>query len=155
MINISKKIIIFASIIFVVFIMVKYFIPEVVFERLFKFDTYSSGSGRDVLWSTAIDLFKEKPFLGWGWGGTPPTQHNTYLNMLTEIGIVGTMMFLVSIGWICFRSIYSKRPLAIVIIIAGLAPSFFIEAINKRFFWNAIILAAMLILSASDASKKT
>lgn len=155
LINICKKVIIFAAVVLIIFMAVRYFIPEVIYKRLFEFTTYTSGSGRDVLWSTAIDLFKEKPFWGWGWGGTPPTQHNTYLNMLTEIGIFGTMLFLVSIGWICLRSIYSKMPLAIVIIIAGLAPSFFIEAINKRFLWNAIILAAMLILSVTDASEKT
>lgn|GEM_PF-773535 len=54
-------------------------------------------SGRSHLYSVAIELFKEKPILGWGLGSFAGFQdmgtHNVYLQLLCETGIIGALVF--------------------------------------------------------------
>lgn len=120
-------------------------------ERIFDFDSYSSGSSRDVIWGNIIDLIKNNFLFGAGWGayygynGSYHATHNTYLSILSDGGIVGLFLFCVPIIRIIYKGIKGKYLLPILILITGLAPSFFIDAINKRFFWNAIIVSIMLI----------
>ena len=130
------------------------YLPQEVFERLFSFDTYAGGSNRDVLWATSINAFYEQPLFGWGWGGFNTENagldvgfHNTYLTMLCDIGIIGTALFIIPIISIFYRAVKRKNALAVLLLIACIIPSFFIDAINKRFFWNGIILPLMLLNS--------
>jgi exopolysaccharide production protein ExoQ len=70
-------------------------------------------TGRTIMWSFVIDNIYEKPLLGWGYpavfwsGGNPaaaqiaqvmnwtsPNAHNGLLELLLDIGIVGTSLFL-------------------------------------------------------------
>lgn len=54
-------------------------------------------SGRLVLFSYAFDLFKQKPILGWGSGAFSNLfemgNHNVYLQLLSENGLVGFAIF--------------------------------------------------------------
>lgn len=131
----------------IIYIISVQFIPGESLARLLSFEQYGYGSGRDELWSAAITLFLEKPFFGWGWGGYEAGIHNTYLSMLCDIGLIGTMLFLIPLIIICMRALKAGVPIAIIILVSGLAPSFFLDAINKRFFWNAIVLAIMVLNS--------
>lgn len=65
-------------------------------------------SGRIVLWSLAISLFKSSPLLGIGWGNYAnfapvingedvAEAHNNYLQVLCESGIVGFILIIVPI----------------------------------------------------------
>ncbi|MGE7689366.1 O-antigen ligase family protein [Lysinibacillus sp. NPDC097214] len=146
-VDIMKKIILIVMIIVSLFIVLKQFLPVSIFDRLFSFDSYKGGSGREDLWTTAATLIEKKPFFGWGWGGYESGLHNTYLTMLCDVGIVGFSLFLLALFSICIRSIKFRMPLGIILLVTGLGPSFFIDAINKRFFWNALILAIMLLNS--------
>ena len=92
------------------------FIPEmgVVFSRFIGQDDITNGRMR--LYSLAISLFKEKPILGIGWGGFQYEAfglfgandvsiiyidtHNTFLQLLSETGLIGLSIFL-------FFSIYT------------------------------------------------
>lgn len=74
----------------------------------FNFESSSSGSITDRLrlWTSTIDMIKEKPLLGWGlnnysrihyrFAGTMDSwyTHNCYLQMASEIGIPGLLAFL-------------------------------------------------------------
>jgi len=77
----------------------------------------SSGSGRAYLWSAALVAFSEHPVLGLGFGAFPSQAndllrrtpgvnfrqyalrpqgqpvHNTYLESLTELGVIGAVLF--------------------------------------------------------------
>ena len=90
------------------------YIANMVFPSLFAvFERFSDSdnilTNRDYLWKYAIDMFKEKPFFGHGWGYYPNNlslrigtvsvsemnAHNIYLQLLAETGIVGTLCFLI------------------------------------------------------------
>lgn len=64
-------------------------------------DFYALTSGRTNLWDTALSLYKGNETFGIGWNqylhirGMLP--HNTYLQVLCELGIVGLVLFLVSL----------------------------------------------------------
>jgi O-antigen ligase len=74
------------------------------------------GTGRSDLWAVALDVFRAHPLLGIGAGNfpliepsyafhnrnlprfdlvvdTPKVVHNTYLNVLVELGVVGFILF--------------------------------------------------------------
>lgn len=142
-----KKLIYFILLLSITYLILKLCLPEASFERLFDFSSYEGGSERSTLWYEALYLIKQKPLLGWGWGGYKSGIHNTYLSMICDVGIIGFMIFIYFIGLIVFKAYKSRCILSIIILATGLLPSFFIEAINKRFFWNGIILSIILINS--------
>lgn len=147
--NASFKItLLFATpiIIFISYYLAKMYLPKEIFYRLFTFSTYEGGSTRTDLWNVARDLIKENLnfFFGAGWGayygyqGIDGTLHNTFISMLCDVGVFGSLIFWQPIVSTCKKMINSQNSLPVMLIIAGLVPSFFIEAINKRFFWNSI-----------------
>lgn len=146
LISLIKKLIIIISIMFLLYYVISNFLPIETYERLFSFDAYSSGSGRDDLWGLGIKMIIQKPILGWGWGGNPVQgSHNTFITMALEIGIVGLIIFLAFIAIILKRVIVENgNNIAIIMLLSSIIPAFFIDAINKRFFWNGIIIALMV-----------
>lgn len=81
-------------------------------ERINKTDI---SSGRVGLWLIAIDLFKNNPIFGIGWGNYSfhvPTDiqiafdihnaHNCFLQVLCETGIIGFILFYGLIGFILY-----------------------------------------------------
>ncbi len=87
------------------------FLPQlqVLIGRLFDSEDWSTLGGRTELYELAISMFKEHPLLGMGWnayklesektiGRVYSSQyarmqaHNIYLQLLSEIGIVGTIV---------------------------------------------------------------
>jgi len=83
--------------------------------------TFETGetAGRNTIYSNALDMFLEKPILGWG----PVTHraelgsrlglpfrdtHNLYLYILTETGILGGIPFFIGL-WLCLQSAWKAR----------------------------------------------
>ena len=124
------------------------FLPDDIFARLFTFSSYEGGSERDVIWANGWKLFSSdlNCFFGAGWGayygfnGIYQAMHNTFLAMLCDVGIIGFIIFFTPIMWACVKLIKRGNLLPFLLIICGFILSFFIEAINKRFFWNVIFL---------------
>ena len=122
------------------------FLPADITERLLNFTDYVGGSNRERLWSHGLQMLNDPITLlfGAGWGsykadGGFTSLHNTFLSILCDTGILGFCLLFVPIGWILIKLLKAKHPLPISLFIAGIAPAFFIEAINKRFFWSAIL----------------
>ena len=95
---------------------------------------------------------RNSPIVGGGWGGyklagfgSSSAIHNTFLTSLCDCGIIGTILLLAPIGGLMFEAVKRKNNFVLFLLICGLVPSFFIDAINKRFFWNAIVISIMLI----------
>ena len=86
-----------------------------------------------------------------GWGGyvlegyNEGGVHNTFITSLCDGGAIGTVLLVVPIMCIVVQSIRKKEILAIIILADGIFFSFTLDAINKRFFWNAIYIAIMLL----------
>lgn len=127
---------------------VKAYLPQNTFDRLFEFDTYEGGSERDILWKNALELYKKglNPIFGAGWGayfgynGIYKSVHNTYLGMLCDVGILGFLLFFIPIINAVWQLWKKRAILPICFFVTVAVPAFFIESINKRYFWNPVIL---------------
>ena len=130
------------------YFIVKEYLPQNTFDRLFEFDTYEGGSNRDLLWENALELYKKdlNPIFGAGWGacfgynGVYKGVHNTYLGMLCDVGIIGFLLFFIPILNAIWQLWKKREILPICFFVTAAVPAFFIEAINKRYFWNPVIL---------------
>lgn len=131
----------------VYYITVQY-LPEASLDRLFDFSKYGDGSDRGALWGIIWDKVTEDPLamlIGTGWGSAykyldGKAVHNTFLTFLSDTGIVGLLLFVIPILIATVRLMKQKRLTPVLLLIAQMVPAFFIDAINKRFFWNAIII---------------
>lgn len=140
------------------FVIIRY-LPEASFARLFGFEDYVGGSRRDIIWGIAWNLWTEHPLtmlVGAGWGtayvylqGT--AVHNTFLSMLCDVGLFGTSLFLVPTAYAAVKLMKKGVIAPVMLLAAQMIPAFFIDAINKRFFWNAVII---LLLHYYMQSKK-
>ncbi len=145
--NIVKYFFILFGIAMIVMVGIKY-LPEDNINRLFMFEQYRDGSGRGELLNYALDLIRKRPLIGWGWGGYYYPEmglHNTFLAIMCDSGVIGLLLFIIPIISICIQAVKTGNIIIIVVITCGLFPSLFIDAINKRFFWNSIIFSIMII----------
>lgn len=146
-----KKLIFIAIAGAAVYYLVSRFLPVASLDRLLAFDEYRAGSGRTESWLGVLKLFAQRPILGWGWGGCDfksvgyaSSAHNTFLTLLCEGGIVGFSLFMFPIIQLFVLAIRTRNVMVIILLVCGLFPSFMIDAINKRFLWNAIFVAILL-----------
>lgn len=157
-----KLILIIAFLCGVLYFLASRFLPEDIFARLFTFSSYEGGSERDIIWENGWKLFTSDLnfLLGAGWGAyygyneIYTVMHNTFLSMLCDVGIIGFIVFFAPIVRTSLQLIKKETILPVLLIICGFVPSFFIEAINKRFFWNAIIFMFMYVISNNQAKKE-
>lgn len=108
--------------VFVILISWQFLLPESVVDRISMTQDSSgqiegSAAHRVVLWEYAVDLFKENPVIGVGFRGfginMPEGElkdtHNYYMLMLCEQGIIGFLLFLLTLikswhsGWMLYR----------------------------------------------------
>ena len=83
----------------------------VVFERFQEVSASATDAdathGRSYLWERAYELWLSSPMIGHGWGTyryywegridvATTTAHNVFLNLLSEVGIVGLFIFLIA-----------------------------------------------------------
>lgn len=150
-----QKLLIIAAVAVTTFIIVQKFLPQANIDRLLIWSDYAGGSGRDIRWQRAIELFLQRPIFGWGWGGYDTgvgAIHNTFLTSLCDVGLFGTLLFIVPIIMIANKSLRQRNLLAFLVLMTGVFPSLTIDAINKRFFWNAIVFSAMIVIYQHDKS---
>ena len=130
----------------------QHYLPTDIYIRLFETSTYEGGSERTDIWGNAIELMASNSlfyFFGAGWGsyygfnGYHVVMHNTFLSMFCDAGIIGLLLFYSPIVK-ATRYLYKEKCiLPLLLLVAGFVPSFFLEAINKRFFWNAVMFLLM------------
>lgn len=141
------------------FLLALRFLPDNTFDRIFRFSSYIGGSGRSMLWENALEIFFHNPFFGGGWGsywgynGVYSAVHNTFISTLTDGGLIGFSLLFVPVFAIILKSFKRGNLLSLLILLSGVLPSLFLDAINKRFFWNALIIGFMLILNYNHKKK--
>ena len=141
-----------------------------------------SGTGREDLWKVAYSMWKDHPLAGIGTGNfelvepkyalrninlprvdlvveNPKVAHNTYLHVLTELGIVGILAFggmivgAIAVAWRSIRELSRRRELRLEILARGvligtigmLAAFVFITAQYEKQLW--LLLGTCLALS--------
>lgn len=149
MANIIKKFLIIAIVGLASFYIILRFIPAASLTRVIAFEEYQGGTGRMEKWRLAFDLIKARPILGQGWGGYVIQDnraiHNTFLTLWCDTGIIGLIVFISPIITIFVKAIREKALLANLVLLAGVFPAITVDSINKRYFWNAIIVALMML----------
>ena len=113
------------------------------------FNNADNGSGRLDIWQLGLNLYKNNIFFGLGWGGfggmTGRGVHNQYLRILIETGPIALMFFLGANIGIIKKLFKSKSSLGISIMISMLTVIFFLDAFQKKYMWNPIVLSLMFI----------
>lgn len=99
-----------------------YLYVPAVSEMMSRFTTVEEDStmqSRFVLWELALEMFAERPVFGWGWRAYPyrynevlfaasgradryavMPAHNVYIELLSELGIVGLAIYLAIAVWL-------------------------------------------------------
>lgn len=84
---------------------------------------WEGTSGRDVVYKSVLNIFKENPILGVGFFNYPQP-HNLFLEVLVSVGVVGftIILFLITCILIKFSKVISKDFKNIVILVIFLYP---------------------------------
>lgn len=158
--KIRKTVVVILAIVVVVFVLRRY-IPEDIVDRLIGIDSYAGGSERTNIWNNGWRLLSEDLNLvfGAGWGcyfgynGFNSAMHNTYIAMLCDVGIIGSLIFFIPIVCKLKLMMKGKEYLPVMLVLAGFCPSIFLDAINKRFFWNVVMFLFIYSMSLHKYSK--
>ncbi len=110
---------------FILFLIMNYFDTVPFFSRIVgTIDGLIAGddvtSGRTVLYDRAWELFRENPIFGIGWDqflvvtsgqllARDLTVHNVYLQILTEMGIVGFVIIIIPFAYVYFKTIRTLK----------------------------------------------
>lgn len=90
-----------------------------------------SVGGRVIVNNAMLEMCKERPFFGWGYnrsryyvsqykapvgeisvrGRWNITSHNTYLTIMTELGVFALLIYLFPLGWWLLKSLQARRRL--------------------------------------------
>jgi len=168
----KKKFLIFVS--FALFFLIFIIFASPVLSRFISSFSMSEGSslGRIQIWQQAFSTFLEKPILGVGLGNypkvadplsayrSPITSHNLYLDIATETGIFGLVIWL----FLIFGSFYqlarsikdnrtvqddkTKERISLKIGLAGSLGYFAVHSLFETSIFNPAILAALMIVFA-------
>lgn len=113
-------------------------------------------AGRDIIFAEAIGMILERPLFGWGpinhyWELGPRTgdetkdEHNVYLWILAEVGLVGAIPFFVGL-WLCCSAAWRARHgsqaiLPLVMLLFLLALSMKGTLHKSKYFWVVLSFA--------------
>ncbi|MBT8399517.1 MAG: O-antigen ligase family protein [Rhodothermia bacterium] len=91
-------------------------------EILARFGRSMTLSGRTILWAAVADLIRERPMLGFGFGGFwsdnlgfyssnlwADSAHNAYLEWWVNLGLGGLLLFIMSLGLNLRRALILAR----------------------------------------------
>lgn len=143
--NKVKIIIITVLLLFVIYLLMPVFLSDSVYDRIMgRGDlAFMDSTGREERWSMALNEWLNGSILfGLGLGSIPA--HSTFVTMLVALGVVGYTFFLIFIIGTVIKIIRQGNVLALLLFVSPMLQSFFIDAQNKRFFWNGIIFPYLL-----------
>lgn len=107
----------------------------------------ASGNGRLILWENAIEAWKSSPLLGQGLGGMyrlhGKATHNTYLELLSETGLVGMLLFL-SFLIRMLRRVFHCNKVLFCALIGMLVHIAFLDSIDNRCVWILLCWIALM-----------
>ncbi len=136
-----------------------------------------AGSGRGYEWQKAWQIFLSAPWFGHGWGSYPlygfltnvyPTtfrpyetdvlfthSHNSFLNLLAEMGIVGTALVLLGMLW-AIRGCFQRANAPVGVFILALMSVSLVHSTLEYPLWYIYFLSIFaLFIGFAPASAKT
>lgn len=132
-------------ILFAIYMLMPVFLSDSVYDRIMGKGelAFMDSTGREDRWSTALNEWLNSNILfGLGLGSVPA--HSTFVTMLVALGVVGYTFFLFFLFGAVIKIIRQGNILALLLFVSPMLQSFFIDAQNKRFFWNGIIFPYLL-----------
>ena len=114
----------------------------------------SDGTGRYGLWECAVNAFKNsttfRQVFGYGSGSIrsvtylfPFTRHNVlhnvFLENILEIGVIGTISYLIHIGSFWTSAVQKKNSFCIAILVGMLVMSFSTSIYTFKPYWNIML----------------
>jgi O-antigen ligase len=115
------------------------------------------GSDRLLIWDMAFTQFSHTPLFGMGIGSfqgvTKMGVHNQFIIVLVESGIIGVVLFLIPLIVLFKKTMKNKISLLPAILIGTFIVIFFLDAYNKKFFWNAIMISVIILRMAENSKK--
>lgn len=126
-------------------------------------------AGRQSISTEALDMILEKPLFGWGPGDFPSElgfrtgrifqvrdAHNMYLHLLLEVGLAGTLPFLIGL-WLCGVRAWKGRigdfgSMPLAVLTALCVSSLGLTLISQKPTWFVIVCA---ITASTHLMKKT
>ena len=134
------------------------------YSKAFKFEQFSTLTGRDVLWSAAIDTFKKNPFFGGGEQNISlyihefkklPWDLHSYHSVVFDIigisgaaGIIGLLFYLLAIT-VMVKSV-KNFGLFILLYMPALLNTYYLFAPNAVGFFSTV--AFLLLVEHNRAS---
>ncbi len=113
----------------------------------------ASDNGRLHLWNQAFASWQERPLLGNGLQGMyriyGKATHNTFLQVLSETGIVGFILYLAFIVGMIIKS-YKNSKVYFCLVLGMLVQMTFLDALDNRCVWA--VLCWMILLSLKKGS---
>ena len=146
----------------VFFILLLVAIPFLSPEQLARMNPDNAADGsntlRLALWFTCWDIFMSSPILGRGGDamialgmqyGAPLNliAHNTYLTLLADYGLIGITLFMVPFFMIVSKTVEKRYFVLVAILISTMICGVFISAEHSAFWWQNLIMAAILLRS--------
>ncbi|MBF6652508.1 hypothetical protein C3B47_06320 [Flavobacterium columnare] len=116
---------------------------------------------RFTLWMNGVQAFLDSPLVGFGPGSFSgdfhPFEwtecHNTFIDLLTNVGIIGVFIYLVLILRITVKLYFKMNYLPILILISLIIFSFFHNVLRHPTFW--MLLLTVYYISSFDFKNKT
>jgi len=112
-----------------------------------------SDNGRFELWSRAIEAWKQSPILGKGLLGMynlyGKATHNTYMEILSETGIIGAMLMLLFCFFLAIKAFRYDKSIFIAFL-GMLLQIAFLDALDNRVVWIMFCWIAMLSVKREE-----
>lgn len=128
------------------------FIPLETLYRVFGIGDlkFMDGTGRIEGWIEDFSKWDNWAVVIFGMGFGSNTAHSTLITFLLEFGILGFSLFIIPVIALFLSHFKAKNSLAIAILIGGMIQAFLCPATNMRFFWNAMIVPALMLNMKTD-----
>ena len=113
-----------------------------------------SDNGRFDLWETSLGVWKRNPIFGVGYNGmlksAGAVSHNTYLQILTETGILGFCLLLIFAFQLLINTFRSNRS-CFCVLLALFIQIMFLDTLSSRCLWAII---GWCVLQRDETMKK-
>ncbi len=154
-----KKKVVFFGVLIILFVILFYYISfyySLQWSRMISINNESSDNGRFEIWKISINLWQQYFVFGCGFQGVYQryyfASHNTFIQILSETGITGGIIFfsylllIIKKAYICNRIIF-------IMLITVLIQACFLDALNHRFLWIMLCWIAILPMQSCIYNK--